>query len=298
MVATLLGAAASYAVTPGLVIPVAPLVALFSLTSRRPPRLSVSALLAVSGVSALGYLSAPPPDVRFSLVLGIAIWAAGELVRSRRAAVADGAQRAAVDEQARIARELHDVLAHSVSVIVVQAAAAEEVFERRPDQALAALRPIESSGRAALGELRHLLAEVRLADDPGHAARPPSLYRLEDLADQLRAAGLQVVVRQERPPYPVPVHVDAAAYRIAQEAFTNILRHAGATRVEVAVRCSRQALEIDVRDDGRGGAPTGAGRGLIGMRERVTRLGGSLELRADEGDGFHLHARLPMRGSA
>jgi signal transduction histidine kinase len=136
------------------------------------------------------------------------------------------------EEQARIARELHDVIAHSVSTIVVQTAAADDVFDTRPDQARAALRSIERAGRDPLGELRRLLSAVR----PGVGAEPtgpqPGLDRIEELVEPLRTSGLSVTVRQEGPATSLPAGVDLSAYRIVQEALTNTLRHARASRAE------------------------------------------------------------------
>jgi signal transduction histidine kinase len=183
-------------------------------------------------------------------------------------------------------------------VIVVQAAAADDVFDERPDQARTALRAIESSGREALAELRRLLAAVRPDADENPNRPQPGLGDLDELAAPLRAGGLDVVVQREGGPTELPAGVDLSAFRIVQEALTNTLRHAGATRAEVTVRYDSEAVEVDVLDDGRGatsGGTPGGGHGLVGMRERVALLGGTLEAGPlPRGGGYRVHARLPL----
>ncbi|MFC4057856.1 sensor histidine kinase [Planomonospora corallina] len=302
MAVALAGGLVVHLLAPHGVFPVAGLVALGSLATVRPPRFSLPALAALLALTALNFLTAPVEDAQFAMVFPIVVWALGEALRSRRSAVEEASRRAAGEEQARIARELHDVIAHSVSVIVVQAAAADDVFDERPDQARAALRSIESAGREALGELRRLLASVR----PGAEGEPPhpqpGLERLEELVEPLRAAGLKVVVRREGPGgVPLPAGVDLSAYRIVQEALTNTLRHAAADRAEVTVRTSAETLELEVVDDGRGAPREGGGdaarvhgRGIAGMRERAAMLGGTLDAGPLPAGGFRVHARLPL----
>nr|MDT0665990.1 histidine kinase [Micromonospora sp. DSM 115978] len=194
----------------------------------------------------------------------------GEVVRNRRVAIEQETRRAVADERARIAREIHDVVAHSVTVIVVQAAAADDVFETRPDQARQALRSIEATGREALGELRHLLSAVRPGDADSPAsddlddgdrpagpvggsggaaalARPqPGLSRVDELAGPFRAAGLDVTIERVGAVRPLTPGVDVSAYRIVQEALTNTLRHAKAKRVEVTIVFGTDAIALDV----------------------------------------------------
>jgi signal transduction histidine kinase len=248
----------------------------------------------------MNFFTTTVDDTVFTMGLAVGAWALGEAARNRRAAIEKESQRAIAEEQARIARELHDVIAHSVSMIVVQAAAADDVFEERPDQARDALRSIERAGREALGELRRLLSGVR----PGLAAEPtepqPGLARLEELAESVRLGGLAVTVRQEGEPADLPVGLDLSAYRIVQEALTNTLRHARATRAEVTVVYGTDSLEVDVRDDGRGAAGNGdgsGGHGLVGMRERAALLGGTLEAGPHPGGGYRVHARLPLEAA-
>jgi signal transduction histidine kinase len=301
MAVALAGGLVVQLLVPEGLFPYAGLVALGSLAATRPPRVSLPALAALLGLTALNFRTAPGGDALFAMAVAVVVWALGEAARNRRAAIEQAARRAASEEQARIARELHDVIAHSVSVIVVQAAAADDVFEQRPDQARAALRSIETAGRDALGELRRLLAAVRPGAEGGSPPPEPGLERLGELVAPLRAAGLEVAVRREGAAGPLPAGIDRCAYRIVQEALTNTLRHAGATRAVVTVRATPEALELDVLDDGRGGTATaagnGAGRGIAGMRERAATLGGSVQAGPLPDGGFRVHARLPLERS-
>ncbi|MDP2711493.1 MAG: sensor histidine kinase [Solirubrobacteraceae bacterium] len=299
MAIALAGGLVIWALAPDGMFPFAGLVAIFALAAARPPRVSLLALAALAALTALNYLTAAQDDATFVMIFPVVAWALGEAARSRRAAIGEASRRAVGEEQARIARELHDVIAHSVSVIVVQAAAADDVFDEHPDQARRALRSIEGAGREALVELRRLLVAVGSDGDDGDPLRPhPGLDRLDELAGSLRAAGLDVVVRDDRTAAPtLPVGVDLCAYRILQEALTNTLRHASARRVDVSVRAADGVLELEIRDDGRG-APAGqandSGRGITGMRERATMLGGTFEARSTPGGGFRVRARLPL----
>ena len=211
-------------------------------------------------------------------------------------------QRAIEDERARIARELHDVVAHSLSVIVVQAAAERRsLAEPEPDLGSVdgTLGSIERSGREALVDLRRLLGLLRRTDDAMALAPQPGLAQLDELVAAVREAGIQVDVEisGERPA--LPPGLDLTAYRIVQEALTNVLKHAEATRVRVCVAFQRNQLELEVADDGRAGgrgalAGAGSGQGLIGMRERVNVFDGTLSARAENGHGWTVRARLPL----
>jgi len=286
---------------PEVVLPFAGFFAVGSLAAARPPRISLLGLAGLEALAAVNFVTTTVGDTLFTMACGVGAWALGEAARSRRVAIDEAARRAVSEEQARVARELHDVIAHSVSVIVVQAAAADEVFDARPDQARAALRSIERAGRDAMGELRRVLTAVRPETGDAAVADPaapqPGLDRLDDLMAPLRAGGLEVVVRREGPAQALPAGIELSAYRIVQEALTNTLRHARATRAEVTLRYGADALEVDVRDDGRAapaGDGNGGGRGLVGMRERAALLGGTLEAgRLDRG-GYRVHARLPL----
>lgn len=305
MAVTLAGGLVTQYVAPAGLLPYAGLVALGSLAAARPPRVSLPALAALLALSSLNFLSALTEDAQFAMALPVVVWALGEAVRSRRAAIEQESRRAVTEEQARIARELHDVIAHSVSVIVVQAAAADDVFDERPDQARESLRSIETAGRSALGELRRLLAAVRPGAEQSEARQPqPGLDRLPELAAALRTTGLRVTLRRDTGPAPLAAGVELTAYRIVQEALTNTLRHADANRVEVTVRTTPDLLEVDVTDDGRAAPGAGAGRvrwagegggfGIAGMRERAAVLGGSLEAGPLPDGGFRVRARLPV----
>ena len=296
--AIVLGAGLGYQLlVPEVVLPFAGFFAVGSLAAARPPRVSLFGLAGLVALSATNFFTATAGDTVFTMGLAVGAWALGEADRNRRAAYREEARRAVSEEQGRIARELHDVIAHSVSVIVVQAAAADHVFEDKPDQARAALRSIEAAGRDVQRELRRLVAIVRPSVQPEAAHPQPGLDRLDELAAPLRAAGLRVEVRSEGEARPLPAGVDLSAYRIVQEALTNTLRHARATRAEVTVRYSAEAVELNVLDDGRGAgtaAGDGGGYGLMGMRERAAMLGGTLEAGPLAGGGYRVRARLPL----
>ncbi len=296
----LLAGLAYYLLVPEVVLPLAGFFAIGSLAAARPPRVSLFGLAGLLALAAMNFFTATVGDTVFTMGLAVGAWALGEAARNRNVAIREEARRAVSEEQARIARELHDVIAHSVSVIVVQAGAADHVFEERPDQARAALRSIEAAGRDAQRELNRLLTAVRPDASVDSAHPRPGLSRLDELTAPLRAAGLRVDVRQEGPVRELPAGVDLSAYRIVQEALTNTLRHAQATRADVTVRYSADVLELDVLDDGRGGSAAsgdGGGYGIVGMRERAAALGGTLEAGALPGGGYRVHARLPLEAS-
>lgn len=260
----------------------------------------------------------------WNLVLFVVAWIAGELSRKRverdrelaartielEASREENARRAVMDERVRIAREIHDVVAHHVSVMGVQAGAARRILSVDPDAAEQPLRAIETSSREAVTELHRLLGFLRRADEPdpnsafGDALMPaPGLARLPDLRSQLAEAGLAMrltVTGEERP---LPPSVDLNAYRILQEALTNCLKYAGVDVADVSVDYRDDSLCIRVTDTGRGldashadvGAKVG-GAGLIGMAERVALLGGSLRHGARDGGGFEVIAELPYAG--
>ncbi len=204
------------------------------------------------------------------------------------------ARMAAAEERARIARELHDVVAHSVSVMVVQAQAADRVLEGDEPAARELLGSIETTGRQALAELRRLLGLLRRFE-AADLAPQPSLRHLDGLVAQVRDAGLPVeLVVQGEPPALSP-GVDLSAYRIVQEGLTNALKHAGRAHARVVVRYAPGEIQLEVADDGAGnGTGTGAGHGLAGMRERVAMYGGELESGPRADGGYVLRARLPL----
>jgi signal transduction histidine kinase len=298
---TLAGSAATMLLAHETLLPLSALFALGSFAAARPPRLSLAALAAVLLVTCLNFFfdEIATGDAAFAMAVAGAAWALGEAARNRRAAIDEEARRAVGEEQARIARELHDVIAHSVSVMVVQAAAADDVFDSQPQQARAALRSIESSGREAMGELRRLLAAVK-AGDPVSGPQP-GLAGLDELAERIRAGGVEVEVRREGRPKALAPGVDVSAYRIVQEALTNTLRHARARTAEVVVRFADGTLELVIEDDGLGAKSDGTGEGghgIVGMRERAALLGGTLEATPLPGRGFRVRARLPLESAA
>ena len=207
------------------------------------------------------------------------------------------ARRAAYDERTRIARELHDVIAHSVSVMVIQAGGARLVMPSDPERAEASLRRVERAGRDALAEMRRLLGVLDGDRDPRALAPQPGLADIQDLLSRARASGLATELRVDGEPAAVSPALDLCAYRIVQEALTNAIKHAAPARAEVNVSWGRHALELEISDDGGGeGAVNGAsgGHGIAGMRERVALHGGSLHSGAVASGGFSVRASLPL----
>ena len=225
----------------------------------------------------------------------------GRAARSRREQELETG-RAVAEEQARVGRELHDVIAHTLSVIVIQAGAAEDVFGTRPQAARQALGSIGAAGRQALAELRRVLQAVRpQAGEQEGWAPPPGLSGLGELLAQVRAAGLTVTARIDGAPADLPAGLDLAAYRIVQEALTNTLKHARAQAAEVNLRYRPAGLVLEVTDDGQPAAPAGAGpapgRGLIGIRERAALHGGTCQAGPRPGGGFAVRVSLPLDAS-
>ncbi len=308
--------------TPGAGLGLA--VALYTLASRTERHVSSR----IAGLSALVYalvLLASVASGRDGSVISLfsatavvaGSWSAGENVRTRRAYLAqleerarrleaereESARRAAQDERARIARELHDVVAHHVSAIAVQAGVAAVIAERQPERAREALTSIQETSRQALAEMRALLTVLHSGEESGAERAPqPSLAQVAHLVGQSRAAGLAVTLEVEGAARPLPEALDLSAYRIVQEALTNSLKHAGQSQVHVLVRYAADALELEISDTGHGASPVarvdGAGRGLVGMRERVALFGGALDAGPAPGRGFRIRARLPLGDSA
>jgi signal transduction histidine kinase len=289
-----------------LILPFAPALAVYTVAAEATRRRS--ALAAAAAVALMATPSVNGVDF-LRLVLVGAAWVAGDNLRTRRAYLREleekaerlerereaNIQRAAAEEQARISRELHDVIAHNVSVMTVQAAAARDVFDSDPGRAREALASIESTGRAALSELRRLLSAVREGRRP-ELAPQPGLASLAELAAQVRRAGLDVEVNVEGERPQLPAALDLSAYRIVQEALTNTLKHADAKHAWVDVRYGPAQVDVSVRDDGVGEAGNGAGsgRGLVGMRERAELFGGRLDAGPLAGGGYAVSARLPL----
>ena len=293
---TLAAAMAAYIAYDSFPLP-GPLVAVYSVGAHvgRPATL----IAAGATAAALPLLLLGDSNLGFwelvALLAGFAAaWLLGDNRRTRRERAARveserkaNVQRTAAEEQARMARELHDIIGHSVSVMTIQAAAAGDAFDSRPAQVREALQAIESTGRETLAELRRLLA-----GDNGSFAPAPGLAGLDALAERVRSAGLAVELSAE--PLALPSSVDLTAYRIVQEALTNTLKHAQATTARVEVRQTGRTLEIDVVDDGRGAATVTPGHGIIGMRERAGAFGGDLTAGPTPGGGFAVRARIPL----
>ena len=267
----------------------------------------LGAMLAPGGPAWAGVLALPPV-----VIVG---WLAGENAKARRSYAqgqaagaaerererADRARRAVADERLRIARDLHDIVAHAMSVIAIRSGVARLVIDTQPDEAREALSIIETTSRRALAEMRLLVGVLRQPEDTAELGPAPGLADLPDLIDYVRQAGVRVDLDSESEAPTLPAGVDLSAYRIVQEALTNVVRHAGPTTVHVTLRQRHDQLEIEVVDDGAPAgrvavlAPDGEGRGhgLVGMRERVSLFGGDLSA-APAGRGFRVFARLPF----
>lgn len=240
-------------------------------------------------------------DVAIISFICAGAWTGGWLVRLRAAQLQAAeelgpelAREAVVQERARLARELHDVVAHSVSIISVQTGAAQELLRRDPDRAEEHLEKVRRAAHDALDELRRLVGVLR-EDEPVYDPQP-GLARLDELVDEARAAGQDVTVDADGEVRAVPPGLDLAAYRVVQEGLTNARRHAHGAPAHVAVRYGDRALEVEVVN-GPDGAPNGdrgAGHGLIGMRERVRLYGGTLQTAPTEDGGFAIRATLPL----
>jgi signal transduction histidine kinase len=246
-------------------------------------------------------------------IVGIAAYA-GDRIRRLQAGHEAATRRALELERARIASELHDVVTHNVSVMIVQAGAARQVLADAPGEARAALLAVESSGRAAMTELRHLLGLLSPLPAPGEGAEAdaahsqasqdlwpqPGLGQLQALIDRVGAAGLPVELHVSDVPPGLPPGVDLAAFRVVQEALTNVIKHAGKPRTGVSVHCREGSLVVEVADAGRpipaAGpvVPGGAGRGLLGLRERTALYGGELDAGPRPGGGWLVRARIPV----
>ncbi|MFC4036725.1 sensor histidine kinase [Streptomyces polygonati] len=257
----------------------------------------------------------------FLTVIFALSWVVGDRLRTRRAYYAELEERnarlhrereaqsraAVAAERARIARELHDVVAHNVSVMVVQADGAAYVLDAAPDQAKQALATISTTGRQALAEMRRLLGLLRAGDDAGGEYVPqPGVEQLADLIDQVRGAGLPVRFEVAGDARPLSSGVELTAYRIVQEALTNVRKHGGdGASASVLLGFGDSALDLLIEDDGRGarhelyeqGGRDGLGQGLIGMRERIGMVGGTLDAGPRPGGGFRISAMLPLKAS-
>jgi signal transduction histidine kinase len=308
-------------VTP---IDAAILVLLYTLAAYRPRRISVAGLAICLIGSAAAMARWAPPDIGLShwISLGLVMfagssvvaWVLGDSMRYRRgyyAALEDRAARlererdaqaqiAAAAERARIARELHDVIAHNVSVMVVQADGASYALDSSPERARQALGAIASTGRQALAEMRRMLGVLRSEDDATGVVPLPGIEQLGELLEQTRASGLAVSFTVQGVPGPLPGGLALAAYRIIQESLTNTRKHGGPqASARVLLRYCEDVLMLQITDDGRGATEAdGAGHGLTGMRERVALYHGTLRAGPRPGGGYQVTARLPVARGA
>jgi signal transduction histidine kinase len=294
------------------------MVSAFLIGSLRDERQGRMGLAIVAGSGAIIALNDPLRSVNEVLLVPATFalaWLGGFAQRERGEQAARAEERArhaererevtariaVAEERARIARELHDIVAHSVSVMVLQVGA---VRHRMPDgfrEDVEALRGVEETGRSALGEMRRLLGAMRRGDDGPELAPQPGLGRLDVLLDETRRAGLPVELHIDGEPFALPAAIDLSAYRIVQEGLTNALKHARASEAHVHIGYGADALRIQVSDDGDGGADpiaggTGHGHGLVGVRERVKLYGGEMSAGAANGGGFRLTTSLPLSG--
>jgi signal transduction histidine kinase len=316
---------AVYGITslPDPAVPFAGLVALYSTAAYASRRLAVlAAVIAAAAIAAsltLPAADATAQDWTITYLVFATAWLLGHTARVRRdAALAweqravslertrqAEAQRAVADERTRIAREMHDVVAHAVSLMVVQAEAGPVVLPAEPERAVAAFDTISATGKEALAEMRRLLGVLR-AEQPAERAPQPGVDRLAALVASFRAAGLTVGLTVDVPPGVVPApSTDLSIYRLVQEALTNALKHSGATTVDVLVAAGSRGWRIRVTDDGTGppvprheppdpAAAQPAGNGLVGMRERVGLLGGDLVAGRRPNGGWQVEAELPL----
>jgi signal transduction histidine kinase len=283
----------------------------FLLGNLRDPFLArVGLAIVVAGAAIVVYNdpSHTAGDFVFIPVLFGILWLAGFALATRaaqaeaaeeRASLAEREREAAAriavaEERARIARELHDVVAHAMSVMVLQVGAVRHRLPADRDEDARALGDVEQAGRRALAEMRRLLGAMRRDGEDAELAPQPGLSGLHSLVEEVGRAGLPAEVHIDGEPFPLPQAMDLSAYRIVQEGLTNALKHAHASRADVTVRYSPDELQIEVRDNGRGGTSDGPGHGLVGVRERVKIYGGEMTAGAANGGGFVLNARLPL----
>jgi signal transduction histidine kinase len=214
----------------------------------------------------------------------------------------DRARQTVIDERTRIARELHDVVAHSVSVMVIQTQAARRVADRDPDAATEALQAVESCGRDALVDMRRMIGVLRRGDIELLGGASPGLAQLGKLAERAQASGLPVQIRIEGDQRPLSPALDLVSFRIVQEALTNAIKHAGPARARVRVTFMADGIELEITDTGGAEARTRSGtepvgHGLVGMQERLTLYGGHLQTGRRRGGGFQVVARIPLTDS-
>jgi signal transduction histidine kinase len=295
----------------GFGVAMPPLIAAYTVANREDRRRALLGLAALAGLGAAWMAFDPNTVAPFEYVQGsvwlspwLVAWLLGAYLRTRRL-VKEGLARereeraltAVAEERNRIARELHDVVGHSVSVMTVQASAVRRLMRPDQEKERAALETVEAAGREALAEMRRMVGVLRSGDATPDLAPPPTLEQLDRLVENFRQAGLDVSFETTGEAAPLPPGLDLTAYRLVQEALTNTLRHAGARQAVVHIGYGDDCLVICVRDDGAGPDGTPPGTGLLGMRERVAVYGGSLVARVRPEGGFELVATLPLESA-
>jgi signal transduction histidine kinase len=298
-------------------------IALYTTAALCERRVSLAALVATTAIAATGSaITTDTPGRETSATFGaiivamlsVGIWGLGAYAQTQRRYRRELEERAASaerereqlariavhEERASIARELHDIVAHSVSVMLVGVRGARDVLRTAPDAADDTLARVERSGEQSLAELRRILALLREPQQTAESHPQPSLAELDELVASYRTAGLPARLEVIGEPMPLPSGVELSIYRIVQEALTNALKHSDPTNVTVTLAFRDSRLELEVVDDGTTATPDAAtaGQGLIGMRERLALLGGELEIGPREGGGFRVAARLPVGGDA
>src|SRR5439155_3629704 len=284
----------------------------FLIATSRQYSQAIAGLAIGFGVTAVVGHNDPLGSRGNSIFVGIifaVIWAVGFTLGRKLGEAAEARERAdraerereeqariaVAEERARIARELHDIVGHAVSVMTVQAAGVRRLLKPEQEREREALKVVEQTGRDALAEMRRMVGVLRSLDEAPELAPQPSLEYVDKLVEQARNAGLPVELRVEGEPVQLPAGVDLTAYRIVQEGLTNATKHSQAEHAEVLVRYDNGHVEVTISDDGRGGGGgESGGHGLVGMRERVSVYGGELEAGPRPEGGFALHARLPL----
>ena len=295
------------------------MLALFLVTSQTNDRQSLVAIVMTFAVTAIvfGIIRKDLDQAIAIILLFSAVWMVGKVVRSRyrRLEVASRviadlseeqervSREAVVDERARIARELHDILGHTLNLIVIQAGAAQRVFAKTPEKALDNLNSIESTGRQALSDVDRLLGILRDPDDPSNSRSPslearPSISRLNSLVEEMGATGQPVELFVSGTPVSITPSTDLSAYRIVQEALTNVMRHASGSKARVDLDYSEKHLAVTITNDSSGvdklKGRKGGGSGVVGMRERTALFGGEFEAGATDDGGWRVHATFPV----
>ncbi|MZF86383.1 sensor histidine kinase [Streptomyces sp. SID5643] len=290
-----------------------PMLAVYTVASLCPVLISVPCAALMGGVwvyaGAVSHTDSWPSVVAQAVVYPAVLWRFGvvtrrsaDLARQLRREQAERARREVAEERGRIARELHDVVAHHMSVISVQTGLARFVFDTDRPTARTALDTIDATGKGALEELRRMLMVLRAVDDGAPAGPMPGLARLDEMVERVRAGGVPVSLSAEGTPRPLAPGVDLCVYRVVQEALTNVLKHAPGARAEVRLTYEPHQVTVSVMDDGQGVIPdrvrTDGGHGLLGMRERAKLYGGQISIGPQEQGGFAVRLILPTSARA